>query len=202
MPGSTPNYAWPYQLLTDPPNGASLGHDGLIAADASLAAEAVARANADNAEALARTSYHQLVGRELRTTNMTLITAITRVVQVSAPVTSGRSYAVRCSGEAYCDTSTGTSQHELRYTTNGVDPVVTDTVLDRSILNHNVAGVPDCLLVDGIFDAGATGTLKVTLCTQRISGAGTINIAAASTFPLKLQVIDLGPTIANSGVIY
>lgn len=43
MPGATPNYAWPYQLLSDSPNGAALGHDGLIAADASLAAEAVLR---------------------------------------------------------------------------------------------------------------------------------------------------------------
>jgi hypothetical protein len=54
MPGTTPNYGWPYQLLTDPPNGASLGHDGLIAADATMAAEASARSTADAAEATNR----------------------------------------------------------------------------------------------------------------------------------------------------
>lgn len=148
------------------------------------------------------TKTARLIAREIRTSNMTGITAITRVVSVTAPIVNGHSYRVIANGEAYIDTSTGTSQHELRYTTNGVDPAVTDTVLDRTIINHSVAGTPDALNIQALFDATSSGTFKATVCTQRVSGTGTANIAAAATFPLKLTVEDLGTTLTNTGTVY
>lgn len=38
MAGTTTNYGWPYQQAADPPDGASLGEDLAVAADADLAA--------------------------------------------------------------------------------------------------------------------------------------------------------------------
>lgn len=105
MPANTPNYAWPYQLLTDPPNGASLGHDGLIAADASLAAEQTARTNGDstlttalNASGLGR------MGSFISTSGATIQVAEVKLGQFTFTAVAGRRYRLVMSGPQNNDT--------------------------------------------------------------------------------------------------
>jgi hypothetical protein len=66
MAGTTTNYGWPYQQLADPPDGAALGEDLAVAADADVAAidtrvAAVETADADASITLSSTPIQPLV---------------------------------------------------------------------------------------------------------------------------------------------
>lgn len=125
MPANTPNYAWPYQLLTDPPNGASLGHDGLIAADASLAAEQTARTNGDSTltTALAASGFGRL-GSGVYTGGGGTVTTELLLTGTSFTITcvAGRRYRAIISGSMRITSSASPGWYVARYVA-GAGPV-------------------------------------------------------------------------------
>lgn len=144
-----------------------------------------------------------VVGRNRRTTNSTLGSAITRVLSVTAPVVAGRSYRVTCHGEVYSNSGAATTQSELRHTTDNTEPSTTSAVLARAVVRHDsTAGIPDSVTIVGEFICTATGTLRVALCIQRVSGAVTVGWAADATFPTTLTVEDVGETVSATGTVY
>jgi len=99
MPASTPNFAWPYQLLTDPPNGASLGHDGLIAADATVAAEVTNRINGDNTlQANINAAGLGRMGSYQNTSGATSATSEVKLGQFTFTANAARRYRLFVSG--------------------------------------------------------------------------------------------------------
>jgi hypothetical protein len=143
-----------------------------------------------------------VVARNRRTTNTPAVTAATRVLSVIAPVTSGRTYRVLCHGEAFAASVPTTSQLELRYTTNNVEPTTTAPVLARALVNHEVTAVPDTFTIVGEYLSSTTGTLRVVLCTTRVVGTSTVTVVGDPAFPTHLSVEDVGPTVATTGTVY
>lgn len=144
-----------------------------------------------------------LVGRNQRTTNMTGVSAITRVLSCSAPVVSGRSYRVLAYGEIFGNSGATTVQSEFRYTTNGVEPTVTDTVMCQNNMTiPSVAGVPESCSMSAIYPAVSTGTLFVALCIFRVSGSVVVAWTGAANSPTHISIEDIGPTIGTTGTVY
>ncbi len=144
-----------------------------------------------------------LVGRNQRTTNSTLGSTIARVLSTSAPIVSGRSYRVVASGEIYSDAGIATTQNELRFTTNGDEPLTTSTVMGRTIVRHDSTGaIPDGAHILAYYHSSTTGTLKVALCIQRVAGAVNVAWTADATFPTTLTIEDVGPTVTSTGTVY
>lgn len=144
-----------------------------------------------------------LVGRNQRTTNSTLGTTILRVLSASALVVAGRTYRVTAAGEVFSNSGVATTQNEIRYTTNGVEPAATDTVLARALVQHaSTSGVPDSVIIIGNFVAATSGTLFVVVCCTRVAGAVTVAWAADPTFPMTLTIEDVGTTVSTTGTIY
>lgn len=180
---TTTTYAFRYPALTDAPNGPQ--------AFQQLAEDVEAELN-----------RRMIRGRQRRTTNISTAGAITRTVATSAAVVAGRTYRVWSQFEIDCTAVPATSQCEVRYTTNGVDPTVTDAILCRALIGHQTAAVPDSVHVDGLFVCTANATLKVVLCIARPIGSGTITLNAASTSPCELVIEDMGRTVTAAGTVY
>lgn len=146
-----------------------------------------------------------IIARQQRTTDITTTGAITRVMGTIATVTSGRTYAVRAQAEMYKSAATATdvvSQSELRYTTDGTEPTVTSTVLDRAIIHHQITGTPEMLNFTGLFHCTSSGTFRVVLTMIRAVGTGNITLSGGAAFPAVLVIQDVGLTVAVSGTVY
>lgn len=195
MPGTTTNFGWPYQLLTDPPNGASLGASGFQAADTSLAAEVTARA------ALPR----GIIARVARTTNGAGSTTGTGgtaasqgLVTLSAAMIAGRLYRVFTeSFNLFTSTAPSTQvsmQVELRYTTNGATPDGTATALNE--INSGTMmgnGNFDQITIGGLYVPTANITFKAWLGYWRTLGSGaTVQSAGNASQPVVLAIEDMG----------
>lgn len=145
----------------------------------------------------------QIVGRNQRVTDSAGISAIARVLSVTAPVKAGRSYRIICDGEVFSVSGAATSQHELRYTTNNTEPLTTSAIIGRALIRHDsTTGVPDQCHIEGLFNCVADGTLRVVVTTTRAVGAVNVAWTAASTYPMLLLVEDAGDTVATTGTVY
>lgn len=145
-----------------------------------------------------------IVGRNQRTSNITSSSGATpiRTLSTIASVVSGRTYRVSAMFEVSAATADATSQNELRYTTDNTEPLVSSTVLNRSLIEHGLSGVPDSVFIEAFFICTATGTFRVALCISRVAGAGNITLEAGATFPATLTVEDMGLTVSTTGTVY
>jgi len=145
-----------------------------------------------------------IVGRFSRTTNSPGWNSTTkvRILQVNATVRNGRTYMIFGYGEVTGDTAGMISQSELRITTNGVDPVVTDTQIGRSLITTDAIGIPKACILMATFVATANATLKAMICTNRPLGSGSGVWECASDRPMFMNIADCGPTITPAGVAY
>lgn len=203
----TGTYDWTVETLEDtgsgtpalPASAVDLGTVSIAAGQAN-----VATANITDTRPFALlAAAPAIVGRNQRTTDIVGITTITRVLSTVASVFAGRTYRVTFDGEAVSDLAAATSQHELRYTTNNTEPTTVSPVLDRAVVVHSsTAAIPDQVHVEGYFHCGATGVLRVALCTLRAAGSVSVAVAAAATFPAKLIIEDCGATVSTSGTVY
>lgn len=144
-----------------------------------------------------------IVGRNRRTTDSTQSSSIIRVLSVIAPVVAGRTYRVVCDGQTFSNSGAATSQHELRYTTDNTEPTTSSPVLGRTLTRHDsTGGVPDGTHIEAEFVCTTSGILRVAVCTTRVGGSVAVAWTATSSYPMLLQVIDAGPTVATSGTVY
>lgn len=144
-----------------------------------------------------------IVGRNFRTTNMTGITAITRCLSCSAPITAGRTYRISVYGEVFGNAGATTIQAELRYTTNGVEPSTTDTVMCQNNMTlPSTTGVPESCSMEAIYPSAISGTLFVALTLFRVAGAVTVAFTGSAVSPTHIEIADAGPTVAVSGTVY
>lgn len=145
----------------------------------------------------------QLVARNSRITASGAVTTTeTAFLSTRAPVVAGRSYLVTMQCESIGVTAGSYGQHALRHTTNDVEPTIASAQLTRGIVYHAVANVPQTIVAAGVFDAGATGFLRVLHTLIRPIGTGNISASGSATLPAILTVEDLGDTIASSGTVY
>lgn len=144
----------------------------------------------------------KVVGRNARTTNTTSAPGPYAVLSVRAPVVAGRSYLCTLQCESFGSVADNVAQHELRHTTNDVEPTTSSAVLFRSLVGHRLVGIPQSVTANGIFDCTATGFLRVLHTVFRASGSGNVAISASAAGPEILTVEDIGDTIASSGTVY
>lgn len=93
------------------------------------------------------------------------------IAQLDFPIEEGKAYEIFCS-PTLIKLNTGTagtnaSSTELRYTTDGSDPLTTSTLLSRQYGYDNESYTPNAFFV-----ASATTTLKVLLAFTSVGGAG------------------------------
>jgi hypothetical protein len=145
-----------------------------------------------------------IVGRNVRTSDSpTFQGTAVRILSTRAPVVDGRSYAIVVDGEVEM-TSAGaaTTQHELRYTTNDVEPTTSDTQLARAVTYQDPSGTPVAVHDEAYFHASANGFLRVAVCSHRPVGSNTGQWTADTDRPMTLTIVDVGPTVATSGTVY
>jgi hypothetical protein len=148
-------------------------------------------------------SGRQLVGRNIRTTSTAAGAGPTSVLSVRAPVVAGRSYLCMLHTETFAATANTQVQHDIRYTTTDVEPTTAATGLFRCEVNMPQANIPVTGVAMGIFDAAASGFLRLLHTYTRVgSVAANVTVGAGATFPTILSVYDIGATLANSGTIY
>lgn len=147
-----------------------------------------------------------IVGRQGRTTNSPSFNSTTkvRILQVNAPVRNGRTYKVLCFGELTGSAATDVYQSEIRITTNGVDPVVTDTQIGRGLITTITGAIPLACIIEALFVCTANATLKAMVCSFRaINNAGGSGVwEAGAGREMFMLVQDCGPTISPAGVVY
>jgi hypothetical protein len=146
----------------------------------------------------------EVVGRNVRTSDSPTFTGTAvRILSTRAPVMNGRSYAIVVDGEVEM-TSAGaaTTQHELRITTNDVEPTTSDTQLARIVTFQDPSGVPVGVHDEAYFHASADGFLRVAVCSHRPVGSNAGQWTASSDRPMTLSIIDVGPTVATTGTVY
>lgn len=146
-----------------------------------------------------------LVGRNSRTavitsTGTTAATA-TRVLSTSAPVVAGRSYRVRFRTNLRHSVNAAVGEIDIHFTTNNVEPAVTDTTLTQGLVYLTTAGTSNTIEITATYDATATGTFRVMAAIYS-SVAGTITLAASATNPTELDIEDIGDTISATGTVY
>ena len=146
-----------------------------------------------------------IVGRNVRTTDspgFASNTTRTRIMQTNATVRNGRTYKLIAYGEVVSNVAADVTQHEMRITTNGVDPVVTDTQVGRSLVTTVTAGIPQAVVMEALFICTANATLKFLVCSFRPIGTGAPVWTCASDRPMFMAIADCGPTVSTSGVVY
>lgn len=147
-----------------------------------------------------------VVGRNRRTSAITTTTTTSgtaqRIISTTASVVSGRSYLISYQGEHFCSAVPASTGVELRITTDNTEPTTSSTQVERSILNHEVASVPDTTHISITYPATATGTLRVVATFHRPVGSGTLTATSSATAPCELVITDAGPTVAVSGTVY
>ena len=96
-----------------------------------------------------------IVGRYERSTNLTVGATLTRILSTIATVRAGRTYRIRFKCEGTAASAGATSQVELRYTTNNTEPTTSSTLLNRALWDHRQAAIPDTIVAEGLYHAGA-----------------------------------------------
>lgn len=145
----------------------------------------------------------KLVGRNTRTTNSAAINTVeTAILSTRGAVTNGRSYLVTLQTETFGSVAANVAQHALRITTNDVEPTITSTQLARALTGHALVGIPQTAQVVGVFDATATGYLRVLHTLIRGTGTGNVTISAGAVLPTTLTIEDIGDTVVSSGTVY
>lgn len=172
---TTPTFGWPYQSLSDPPDGASLGEDGFVAADATVAgisaaltAETTARttmgkANLNNALGTLNSNsavYVNLPGTSSFSFTKAYAAAAT---QIKVAMTCGSWSDLAATGHMYGLLISGVDYDVIRYTHN--DASNHGTVTGFRFITGIAAGV---YTVQGRIrrDLGPGGTNSIRVTTE------------------------------------
>jgi hypothetical protein len=209
MPASTPNFNWPYQLLTDPPNGATLGQSGFDAADASLAAEASTRAAADTALSNSITSLTGTVnaaGLGMMATpfedtsgpNNPLTTEV-KIGQITFTAVAGRRYLANACGALTNSGAGYASAFSLRWNASSNVTVANGTqflVIQNSAIQFTqyVSGQRQLKTSGTGANVIGTGTISVgVFAVQQAAGSGgSCSWGNGAIQPTTLTVEDVG----------
>ena len=153
-----------------------------------------------------RPTRNNIVGRNQRTSTVstTATTAGTafRIFTAIAQVQAGNTYEVSFQGELRNSTAPSTAQVDFRYTTNGVEPTVSDTQLFRAIMRIDNISVPETVKGNKLYPAATDHELRVTAAMFSAIGGGTLVFDASAASPGEIFIEDKGPTVAISGAIY
>lgn len=168
MPGTTANYAWPYQLLTDAPNGASLGHDGLIAADTTVAA--LAATVAANGTIQANGGYGRVGTVSYVNGAGGSVTSEFLLASGTFTLAAGRIYRMTLTG-VLTITSGTVGAFTGRYASGGT---VTTAGTLAAELEFAGTGVSEDRARMVEFTSPGAGSYTFGLFCQRVSGAGSV----------------------------
>lgn len=162
---STPTYGLPYQSLTDPPDGPSLGEDLALAVETELV-----RIDGDIA---AFGGPFGIPAAPITTSsNGTATSGTTETVDAvlgtyTFTAVAGVRYRVTLSGRGINQTAANDRfSLKLRYTTNGATPTSASTLLEH-----------DSAIVNGV--SGSNGVQTVLHVVQFVPGAATVKVVSS-----------------------
>lgn len=148
----------------------------------------------------------RIVGRNRRTSsiNTTATSAGTalRIFTVQAQVLAGHTYEISMRGELLNTAAPSTAQIDMRYTTNGVEPTVSDTQLYREIVRLDGISIPESINGSFTYQATSDVQLRVTAAMFSAIGGGTLTFGASASSPGEMTIEDKGFTVAIAGTIY
>lgn len=178
---TTPIYGLPYQSLTDPPDGPNLGEDLALAVEDELAridgdvsavpASVLTTVNGRYGTPAAPIS----TGSNGIVTAGTTETPDTNLGILTFTALAGVRYKVSLGGRALSMTVANDRFNvKLRYTTNGVNPTIADTLLERdsTIVNGTTGGTGGISVMHVVQFMPGAGTIKIISTWQRSSGTG------------------------------
>lgn len=192
---TTPIYALPYQSLTDPPDGPSLGQDLAEAVETELD-------RIDDDVAALPTG---LVKWGQRTTASSTTTAadagVLRVDSVS--LLTGRQYRIWTT-PLHLDSSAANDEirARIRYNTGGTattaSTVLPGTTVHARQVDQNVS---ESHPISTTYTPAGNETVSFLLCVGRIAGSGNVGLSNSDgDHTIQLVIEDIGPALANSGV--
>lgn len=149
---------------------------------------------------------NKIVGRNRRTTGVstTATSAATafRMFTAVAQVLAGRTYEVSVRGELRNTVAPSTAEIDVRYTTNGVEPTVSDTQLYREVVRLDGTSIPESVNGSFLYTATTDVQLRVTAMMFSATGGGTLTYDCSASNPGEIIIEDKGHTIAIAGTIY
>lgn len=149
-----------------------------------------------------------IVGWNERSTSISTIAVAPdgahRIFTARASVLAGRTYRISGRGALSHTAAPVTAQVNFHFTTNDVEPVVTDAIMFREIRRLSVTSVPESLIWSHLYKATTDHFLRVTPAMFTAIGAGSLLVFDAASGPSPGQIIieDMGPTVPISGTIY
>lgn len=144
-----------------------------------------------------------VVARHRRTTTSSAVTSSTEatavgILRLGASVKAGRLYRVGCPQFASYGDAVNRAQAVISYTTNGVNPTTTSTLLTQSGVQHDNIGSVEFYPVIGHYTPPSDLTFTATLWLWR--PIGTSNIYAYGGTPaLDFLIEDMGVDPGSSG---
>lgn len=141
------------------------------------------------------------VARGRRTTNSSTTTTEVGVLRIdSITVTSGRLYGIFTSALILASTIANDTLRAIIRGDTSTTATTSSTQLDMGQLQQPNTSAPPGSMIVALYPAAATATLSVLLSVARQTGTGNVQILGASTFPIDMWVVDLGPDPGNTGV--
>lgn len=142
-----------------------------------------------------------VVARRSRTSNSGNTTSSTGVgvIKLSASVISGRKYTVRTNALHL----TGGAGDEVgvvfRFTTTGVDPTTSDSILHAASITIANAGRYSILTMTTPYFPGSNHTFKVTMFVTRANGTAGNAAMHAIDNNIYMEIVDEGVPVADAG---
>jgi hypothetical protein len=222
---STSVYGLPYQALSDPPNGPTLGQnlaqaiESLLQGNLTLGANLTAPGdlsvggNATITGSLTVASAtvggistasrpRGVLARGRRTTNTTASTGTeTPFLRLDdVPISSGRLIKITAATLMHIVTlDNETSAVILRYTTDGSTPTTASTILTSEQVRQPEADFGLTNMVIGFYAPAGNETLSVLASIKRVSGTSSHSLLGSATQPIDLIIEDVGADPGNTG---
>lgn len=203
---NTPVYGWPYQALSDPPDGAALGEDLSLAIEATMNAVdvrlGVAEADIAALEAIAASLPGQIIARGRRpTSSPTTTTTEIGVLRLDAvPVLLGRVYGIYTSTIQLASTVANDGiASNLRLNAAGIATTASTsigTVRDQMV--NATTGFTGSF--SRLYVPSADVNISVLITVVRVTGSGNCLMTGSADSPIELWVVDHGDDPGDTGV--
>lgn len=206
MPVFTPTYGWPFQALTDPPDGPNLGEDLALAIEATMktvdSRSVTAAGNVAVIQSQLATQMPKLVARGRRTSNQTSAGAESGILRIDFPTPIiGHAYYIFTSAVDATPSAAGLAGHvTLRLRTDGVAATNASTQIAAGYVECATASAPrNSAVASTIYvPVGGDVALSIFMGWLLVGGAGTITANGGATTPIELFVMDMGVDVGTS----
>lgn len=164
MPGVTPIFGWPFQSLTDSPNGATLGEDLALAIEATLAA-------------LLRDPLIEI--NELTTDSANFTTTETQIQTVTASLVEGAIYKIAWQPHFASSVNNDEMRGFIR------EDNISGTVIQSGygLASSTGGNLGRTVVMYGKYEAVATGNKTFSFSASRVAGTGNCRVEGAADRP-------------------